>query len=256
VENNSTWAPSEPSPTTWSRKSFPVALTIIGALGALPVALIPTLLYFGYLSGTHQLPHHVIPAQVPIRFVIIAQIVSYVPLMLYLLLTVPLLADKTLAELGVRMPSRRELAIGFGGAVVMWLSVAAASGVISALTRVHETEPAVAFLHELRSTPQIIGFIAIAVAFAPIVEEFAFRVFLFNAIARYSSTTIGAVISGIVFGLVHGTGVSVVIPLAFGGVVLAMVYARSGCYWANVLTHGLFNLTSVIAVLVFHVSDS
>jgi membrane protease YdiL (CAAX protease family) len=122
-------------------------------------------------------------------------------------------------------------------------------------------------LREVHSPAQIIAFASVAVVFAPIVEEFVFRVFLFNAIARYSTPTIGAIGSGIIFGLIHVAGatntsgifntiLTLALPLAFGGFVLAAVYARTGCYWANVLTHGLFNAVSVIAVLVFHVSDS
>jgi membrane protease YdiL (CAAX protease family) len=267
VENNSTWTPSAPSPTTWSRKSFPVVLTIVAGLGILPIVLISNLLYFSYLFSTGQISHHIDPALLPVHVVVISQLVTYVPLMAYLLAIVPYLANRSLAELGVRMPRWRDLGIGAAGALVMWLSVSAVAQVLSTFTHSHETESAVKVLREVHSPAQVIGFVAVAVVFAPIVEEFAFRVFLFNAIARYSTVTIGAAISGILFGLVHIVGMTdqggvasalltIGIPLSFGGFVLAMVYARTGCYWANVLTHGLFNAASVIAVLVFHVSDS
>jgi len=267
VENNSTWTPSAPSPTTWSRKSFPVVLTIIAVLGIVPIVLISNTIYFSYLLATHQMSRHIDPTLLSVRIVVISQLVTYVPLMAYLLAVVPYLANRSLAELGVRTPRWRELGIGLGGAIVMWLSVSAVAQVLSTLTHSHETESAVKVLREVHSPAQILGFVAVAVVFAPIVEEFAFRVFFFNAIARYSNTMIGAAVSGILFGLVHVVGMTdqggiagalltVGIPLAFGGFVLAIVYARTGCYWANVLTHGLFNAASVIAVLVFHVSDS
>ena len=42
------------------------------------------------------------------------------------------------------------------------------------------------------------------------------------------------------------------IPLAVGGVVLALVYYRSGSLIASMLTHGLFNAATFVAVTVFH----
>ncbi|HEY0798466.1 MAG TPA: type II CAAX endopeptidase family protein [Candidatus Baltobacteraceae bacterium] len=255
MENNWTSPPSAPSPTVSSRKPFPITLTVIAALGAAPVAVVPLLLYFVYLGATHQIPAHPKMDQLPVDGVLLSQILSYLPLMAYMLPIVPYLAGRSLAQLGVRTPTLRELGIGVVGAVAMWLVVAVVSAVIATLTRSHETESAVALLRELRTTPQIIAFVALAVAFAPLVEEFVFRLFLFNAIAAHSTKTIGIIASGIVFGLVHGLSATIAIPLAFGGMVLAIVYSKTNCYWSNVLTHALFNATSVVAVLVFHVAD-
>jgi membrane protease YdiL (CAAX protease family) len=262
VENSSTSTPLAPSPTTWSRKSFPVVLSIVAAIGAVVIVIISTLAYFAYLMATQQIARHFNPAQLPIRYVIISQIVTYVPLMAYFLAVVPYLAQRSLAQLGLRKPRWRDIGTGVAAAVLMCVVVEVTSALLSMLTHIHAAESAAALLQEVHSKLQIIGFVAIAVVFAPLVEEFAFRVFLFNAIARYSTTTIAAAASGIVFGLVHviglpaGSIITIALPLALGGYILAMVYARTGCYWANVITHGLFNAVSVVAVLVFHVSDS
>jgi len=262
VENSSTSTPLAPSPTTWSRKSFPVVLSIVAAIGAVFIVMFSTLVYFAYLIATQQLSRHFNPAHLPIRFVIISQIVTYVPLIAYFLAVVPYLAQRSLADLGFRKPRWRDIGTAVAAAVLMCIVVEVTSALLAALTRIHASESAAALLQEVHSTPQKIGFIAIAVVFAPLVEEFAFRVFLYNAIARYSTTTIAAAISGAVFGLVHviglpaGSVITIALPLALGGYILAMVYARTGCYWANVITHGLFNAVSVVAVLVFHVSDS
>jgi hypothetical protein len=32
------------------------------------------------------------------------------------------------------------------------------------------------------------------------------------------------------------------------------VYAKTRCFWANVITHALFNAVGVVGVMVFHVS--
>ena len=92
---------------------------------------------------------------------------------------------------------------------------------------------------------------------APIIEELAFRAFLFNAFSRYASLGVAAVVSGVLFGLVHAASaqqlLTVALPLALGGVVLAGVYSISRCYWSNVISHALFNSISLVAVFVFHV---
>jgi hypothetical protein len=42
------------------------------------------------------------------------------------------------------------------------------------------------------------------------------------------------------------------LPLAVGGIVLAYVYSVTKCFWANVITHALFNAVSVVSFYVFH----
>ena len=95
----------------------------------------------------------------------------------------------------------------------MLLIVGTSSWVLTLFTHQHATEAAVLLLHALRTPGQILAFIAIAVLFAPMVEEFAFRVFLFNAISRHTSMRIGALLSSIIFGYVHGADITVAFPL-------------------------------------------
>jgi hypothetical protein len=75
-------------------------------------------------------------------------------------------------------------------------------------------------------------------------EEFEFRGFLFNAILRYAPVWAAAILSGIVFGAVHGS-ISAFVPLACSGVVLAYVYYVSGSLTASAIAHALFNLINV-----------
>lgn len=232
-----------------------MGMTLLAALGAAAAALLPGLAFGFYAVSAGLMPAHASLAHVPVRILLISQVVSYAPLIAYLLAVVPRLAHRSLAQLGVRRPTRRDIAAGVLGTAAMWAIVAVSSTLITAFTHEHETETAVQLLRELRTPADIFLFAAIAVALAPMIEEFAFRVFLFNAVSRHTSVRIGAVACGVLFGLVHGTAFSVAIPLALGGMLLAFVYVRTGCYWANVITHALFNAVSVVAVLAFHVSD-
>jgi hypothetical protein len=128
---------------------------------------------------------------------------------------------------------------------------------ISALTHIHDTEAAVALLAQMKTPFEKLLFVAVAAILAPIIEELAFRAFLFNAFSRYMSISAAALSSAILFGLVHASSaqqlLTVSVPLCFGGLVLAAVYRISRCYWSNVISHAIFNSISLVAVFVFHV---
>jgi len=112
-------------------------------------------------------------------------------------------------------------------------------------------------LRQMKTPLQQTLFFATACVLAPMIEELTFRVFLFNALTRYVSLPAAIVVSGVIFGIVHSASLSqlltVSVPLAIGGMVLAYVYARTRSYWASVTTHALFNSISVVAIFVFHV---
>ncbi len=80
--------------------------------------------------------------------------------------------------------------------------------------------------------------------------------FVFGALTRYFPIWLSALLSGLLFGVAHyggkGQFITVSIPLALGGVVLAYVYATSRCYWSNVITHATFNTINVVALVFFH----
>jgi hypothetical protein len=199
-------------------------------------------------------PHH---QQIPAFQLLLAQIATYVPLAGYLLLVLPRLSGRSFRQLGIRRPKLRDLRAGVVGALIMWLVVTISSAILVVITNDHEPEAALQVLHELRPPFQTSVFTLVALVLAPLVEELLFRVFLFNAFARYFPIMLSALLSGLLFGIVHITSygqlVTIGIPLALGGMTLALVYARTGCYWANVLTHGLFNSVTIVAYFVFHV---
>ncbi len=252
MRNNSTWARSRLSPTNWPPDAWNISLTILALFGAFFFAVAPGVAYLSFLVALHRFdPAHPAPDQF-----LIAQIVSYLPLGAYLLVVIPALSRRSLAALGFRRPGPRDIAIGLGGAVVMWLAVGVAGSLLADLTHRHDTEAAVALLQQMKTPLEKLVFASVAVVLAPMIEELGFRLFIFNALTRYVSVWPAAILSGLVFGLIHSTGpaqfATVGIPLACGGVVLAYVYAKTRCYWSNVLTHALFNTVSVIAIFYFH----
>jgi membrane protease YdiL (CAAX protease family) len=75
---------------------------------------------------------------------------------------------------------------------------------------------------------------------APIAEEVFFRGFLFTAFLQRWPLSVSAILSGLIFGLGHGDLWNAV-PLASIGVVLALVYRRTGNLWSNIIAHAVNN---------------
>lgn len=88
----------------------------------------------------------------------------------------------------------------------------------------------------------------IAVAFlvcvvAPLAEEFFFRGFFFRSLANWHGVWPAAVITGLVFGLVHagGSPVGFLVPLAFFGFVLCVLYAVTRSLYPPIALHCVNN---------------
>jgi membrane protease YdiL (CAAX protease family) len=255
VRNNSTWAPSAPSPIAWPREAWNLPLTLLCIVGVVVVAVVPQFVYeiVEMASGSIDVRHPALSADQTL----IAQIVSYVPLGVYLFALLPWLSKTSLRELGFRLPTARDVAIAGAGAIVMIVSVNLAGLAIAALTHRQDTETAVALMQHMKTPIEKFVFFAVACILAPLIEELAFRIFIFNALTRYLSIGAAALVSGVLFGLLHSASlaqiVTVAVPLAIGGIVLAYVYAFTRCYWANVTTHALFNAVGIVPFFVFHV---
>jgi membrane protease YdiL (CAAX protease family) len=78
---------------------------------------------------------------------------------------------------------------------------------------------------------------------APVSEEFLFRGYIFAALRNWRGTYPAAIITGILFGGVHATSAPAVdlIPLAFLGFALCLLYQRSGSLYPCIVVHTLNN---------------
>lgn len=84
---------------------------------------------------------------------------------------------------------------------------------------------------------------------APISEEIFFRGLLFGGLRRRMGPYLAALISGTLFGMMHApTGPSAVIPLIVFGIVLALVYERTGSLWPAIGLHSFNNAIALIAI--------
>jgi membrane protease YdiL (CAAX protease family) len=222
--------------------------TIATIAGAVLIATIGVILYAViYLAAGH----HSFSGRksFPLTQQLIAQIVGYALAYVFMLRTVPYIAGTDLHGLGVRFPSVREIFTGIAGAGAMLFAVLLASTLVVKITHHEDAEAAMQILRLVHTNFQLALFIIATVIVAPLVEEFGFRVLVYNALERYTNVPVAAVLSSIVFGLVHGAGPSVYIPLALGGFVLVCVYIATQNYFANVITHAAFNLVVLTAAL-------
>ncbi len=251
---------SVPLPMSWPRESWPWYRSLSFLVGLIVLTIVVTLAAVAAGAALHAIRQPIgRPENAP--FLLIVQLVTYVPILGGMLYALPWTARRPLSALGFRLPGAREIGIGVGGAVAMFVVVQSV-GAFVAQHGFKSPEQAVELFKHLTATKDRILFFAVAAVGAPLAEELTFRVFGFGAIRRYVPTGVAAVLSAVLFGFAHISPsgpadlvpqlVAVALPLACGGVVLAYVYVASNCYWSNVITHATFNAASVIAIFFFH----
>ena len=245
MENSSPSQTLPDSPIVFGPNAFRPGVTILALLGMLVlvfaigiVAVIAALASHGMsiLRVSHDVP-----------FALALQVLIDLCVVVYLVLVLPSLANTSLKDLGFRVPTARDIGIALAGAVAMIVVVNGLGTIIDkALHTQHEQEAIKLFLG-VHDPIVKAGFAGLAVIVAPIAEEFAFRVFIFNAARRYWPFWGAALVSGICFGAAHWDKYAFV-PLILGGIILCAVYARSRNAWMSMITHGVFNAVSVVAL--------
>lgn len=89
--------------------------------------------------------------------------------------------------------------------------------------------------------------VATAVVIAPVAEELFFRGILQTRLGDvFPRRFVGVVVAAVCFGLVHSTQPAAVLPLTMMGLILGMVYERTGSLIAPILVHALFNAKSLL----------
>jgi membrane protease YdiL (CAAX protease family) len=219
-------------------------------LVALCVAFYAGLLLDSYIAirlfGTSR---HDITSSTLTWGIAIGQYFSYLPVLAVLLAGVPWAARRSLYELGLRGFDRRTIVAGVIGTVAMYVVTIGVANVQFSFTHQKPEETAISLFTSTHDSALIALFTFLATIAAPFMEEFVYRGFLFNALARYAPIWLAAIVSGVLFGLSHGS-TSAFLPLAASGVVLAYVYQRSGSLTASMLTHALFNLINVALITI------
>lgn len=95
---------------------------------------------------------------------------------------------------------------------------------------------------------------AVTCVVAPMCEELVFRGFLFRSLRNWRGFWPAALITGALFGAVHGASAPAVdlLPLAFLGVLLCAIYQWSGSLYPCIALHAINNSISLSVDLHFH----
>lgn len=102
---------------------------------------------------------------------------------------------------------------------------------------------------QVEQLPIMLLLIVLTIALAPLSEEVLFRGCLYRFLKAKTSVVPALLISGVGFSLLHQNMLGFV-PLLLLGVVLAYSYELSGNIKVPILLHGIFNLNTVIIILV------
>ena len=251
MENNSASPTSQEWPTPWNPNAFaaaPTALVVFGIAALIFVISFAALAAYMSATGSSLASIREHP---PIRFALLGQFALDLAAIAYFAVTTPWLAKKTLRDLGFRRLGYAELGTVVLGAFAMVLVVDLLASLIESVLGVKHEQSVVAMFTSI-TDPGLKLFVSFfAVVVAPIAEEFAFRIFAFNAVLRHSNFWIAAIVSGGLFGLSHGDKFALV-PLALGGMILCAVYFRTRNAWAPMMVHGLFNAVTVVALYLPH----
>jgi uncharacterized protein len=142
------------------------------------------------------------------------------------------------------------VAAGFGALVASAIVIAITMSIAKAITG-HTPEPS----DPLRSfgNAWLWPTALMAVFVAPVCEEIAFRGFLFGGLRLRMRFLWAAVLSGGIFGLVHGDPIRMV-GLAVTGVILAALYERRRTLVASMAAHFTNNLVVVTIGLFVHLA--
>ena len=97
------------------------------------------------------------------------------------------------------------------------------------------------------SLDQRVAIIVLAVAIAPLVEEFLFRFFFYGVLKRYFGRGTGLVANALMFAAVH-THLPSFLPLFILGSCLTLAYEWSGSILVSMTMHALFNGLTLIAL--------
>ncbi len=234
-------------------EGFPIGFSLLVALGVIIAGIIGALLgtLCALVLGTT--PRSLADEHLTLGL-IVDQLVTYVPILVFLVIALPRVAHRSLRGLGLGAPRFMDLAFGIGGAVLMCIAVTLTALLQKRLTGISGEQKVVSMFQDTHPGLLLNLFVVIAVVIAPIVEEFVFRGFVFNALLRRMPLALAAILSGILFGAVHGEPI-VIAPLAIGGAVLAWIYYSSGSLWSSMLAHATFNAINLAGVLVYHVKS-
>lgn len=113
------------------------------------------------------------------------------------------------------------------------------------LFRLNELFPSYAELSEATMVGQPVWLLILTVGvLAPVAEELVFRGLVFRRMKDWMKPGLAIVLSSLIFGLYHGNMVQFLYATLMG-IMLAVIYNRTGTLWTSILAHVTANLWSL-----------
>lgn len=94
-----------------------------------------------------------------------------------------------------------------------------------------------------------------AVVIAPLTEEIIFRGYLYPVVKRFTDRWFAALFTGVLFGVIH-FNIFGLPTLTIIGIVLVILYEKTGSLWVTIACHAAFNATTVGAQLIPRIYES
>jgi membrane protease YdiL (CAAX protease family) len=140
-------------------------------------------------------------------------------------------------DFGLR-PTRVLPAIGW--AVLVWLSFYVFTAAFVAILGANPSDDQLPKqLGVDDSTAAMLAVAFLVAVVAPIAEEFFFRGFFFTALKNWRGLWPAAILTGLVFGAIHGSSADIafLLPLAFFGFALCLLYEKTGSLYPGIAVH-------------------
>jgi membrane protease YdiL (CAAX protease family) len=159
-----------------------------------------------------------------------------------------------LAFLGLRWPTPRDLGLTLALVVPWYVGIAVVTALSSAALnggRVVPGNTRQLFIQHPHGIGILVLALLVTAVAAPLCEEAFFRGMLFRLLRRRLPLWAAVLLSAMAFGLAHAspTVSFALLPVfTYMGVVLAVVYARTGSLTNSVLLHGLNNAVGTVTV--------
>jgi membrane protease YdiL (CAAX protease family) len=246
------------SPITFPREGFWWLWTILFLIGiAVIVVVVSTIAAITWMLTQHLSFQELARAASTGFPAIILTGIPEILALIFIFLLLPVVAKTSFYGLGFRPLTSTQWAAIAIGAIAMFVIVTPLASALENALHFKSPEAAIAAFTNTTGWQKIV-FAIFGIVLAPLFEEAVFRWTLFNALRKWWGLWPGAIISSALFGLAHAQApftpamvACICLPLAVGGLILCMVYARTNNAWASVLTHGTFNALSLILLLLF-----
>lgn len=152
-------------------------------------------------------------------------------------------------DLGIRGSSGKNF-VGYGllAGIALLFLVALMSIILARLQPNIQPQEFERILRTVHTAKGFIVMLVMGCVLAPLAEELLFRGMLYPAVRRYLGPVGGAIVAGIIFGMVHWD-IWRAIPLAIGGIVLCYIYEKTGSILVSAVAHGVWN--GIMALIIY-----